>query len=248
MNYRKDDRLDFISDCSKNISEMGADTDLRNISNSWLVKSASYKYSYNFSWLGLPIIQHPQDILAIQEIIWETKPDVIIETGVARGGSLILSASILHLLNGNGKVLGIDIDIRPHNKDAIEKHPLASRINLIEGSSIDENIVEKIKKYIKPNDRVMVCLDSNHTHDHVYKELQLYSSLVTKDCYLVVMDSVIEDMPRDQFPDRSWGKGNNPKTAIHEFIRQTERFKIDDFITNKLLITVAPDGYLKCIK
>lgn len=208
----------------------------------------NYQYTYNFDWLGLPIIQLPQDILAVQEIIWKTKPDIIIETGVARGGSLILSASILHLLNENGKVVGIDIDIRPHNRKAIENHPLAFRIDLIEGSSIDNRIVDQVTQHIRPDDKVMVILDSNHTHEHVLRELEIYSPSVTKDSYLVIMDTVIDDMPEDYFPNRPWGKGNNPKTAVHEFLKKSDRFEIDDSIHSKLLITVAPDGYLKCTK
>ena len=242
------DIKNFENNRRHNISKISDDSSLRKQGVDFLVQSSLYQYSYNFDWLGLPIIQFPQDMVAIQEIIWQTKPDIIIETGVARGGSLILSASILHLLNENGKVVGVDIDIRPHNRDAIEKHPLAFRIELLQGSSIDEEIVEQVKKHIKPTDKVMVILDSNHTHEHVLKELEVYSHLVTKGCYLVVMDTVIADMPDDYFPDRPWGAGDNPKTAVHEFLKATDRFEIDESIHNKLLITVAPDGYLKCIK
>ena len=205
-------------------------------------------YIYNFDWLGLPIIQLPQDIVAIQEIIWKTKPDLIIETGVARGGSLILSASILHLLNGSGMVVGVDIDIRTHNREAIENHPLAHRIELIQGSSVDKSVVKEVESHIQKNTRVMVILDSNHTHEHVLKELELYSLFVTNGCYLCAMDTAIEDMPEDYFPDRPWGKGDNPKTAVHEFLKTEDRFEIDESIHSKLLITVAPDGYLRCIK
>lgn len=224
---------------AKNLQKQGVD---------FVGNTGESKYSYNFDWLGLPIIQFPQDIVAMQEIIWDTKPDIIIETGVARGGSLILSASILHLLNGKGKVVGIDIDIRPHNREAIENHPLSHRIELIQGSSIDKNVVEQAKSHIKPGDRVMVILDSNHTHEHVLKELEFYSPFVTKDCYLVVMDTTIDDMPENYFPDRPWGKGDNPKTAVHEFLKTSDRFEINESIHNKLLITVALDGYLKCLK
>lgn len=243
-----DDRIKFQKNRKININEIGKDYDLIKKSQDWFLKSSDKSYSYNFDWLGLPIIQFPQDIVAMQEIIWSTKPDLIIETGVARGGSLILSASILHLLNGNGRVIGVDIDIRPHNREAIEGHPLSHRISLIQGSSIDQSVVDQVKQHIKPGDRVMVILDSNHTHEHVLKELQLYSPFVTKDCYLAVMDTVVEDMPDDYFPDRPWGKGDNPKTAVHAFLKETDRFEIDASIHNKLLITVAPDGYLKCLK
>lgn len=205
------------------------------------------QYTYNFDWLGLPIIQLPQDIIALQEIIWKTKPDIIIETGVARGGSIIFHASMLHLLNGDGKVIGIDIDIRPHNRKNIEDHPLSFRVNLIQGSSIELSTVEAVKALLKPTDKVMVILDSNHTHDHVLKELELYSTFVTKNCYLVVLDTWVEDLPDDLFHNRPWGKGDNPKTAVHKFMDTTARFEIDKMVPNKLALTCAPDGYLKCI-
>jgi cephalosporin hydroxylase len=238
----------FLESRLDNIKRLTAEKNIQQLGLDFLLRSCDFKYSYNFDWLGLPIIQFPQDIIAIQELIWKTKPDLIIETGVARGGSLILSASILHLLNGNGRVLGIDIDIRPHNREAIENHPLAFRIDLLQGSSIDQEMITQVEKYVKQTDRVMVILDSNHTHDHVSEELKLYSPLVTQDCYLVVMDTIVDDMPDDFFPDRPWGTGNNPKTAVHEFLQQSDRFEIDESIHHKLLITVAPDGYLKCIK
>lgn len=243
-----DDRVEFQKTRQEKIDALSKDFELLKKSQDFFKQISDKFYSYNFDWLGLPIIQFPQDIVAIQEVIWKTKPDLIIETGVARGGSLILSASILHLLNGNGRVIGVDIDIRTHNREAIENHPLAHRISLVQGSSIDHSIVDQVKKYIKSGDRVMVILDSNHTHQHVLEELRLYSPFVTKDCYLVVMDTVVEDMPEDYFPDRPWGKGDNPKTAVHAFMKETNRFEIDASIHNKLLITVAPDGYLKCIK
>jgi len=230
------------------IEKLAKNKQLRNTSLSFIKDCGALGYQYNFDWLGVPIIQVPQDIVAIQEIIWKTKPDVIIETGVARGGSLILSASILHLLNGNGKVIGIDIDIRDHNRAAIESHSLAFRINLIQGSSIEPSTIEQVNNFIKAEDKVMVILDSNHTHEHVLKELNLYSPLVTKDCYLIVMDTLVDDMPADYFKDRSWGENNNPKTAVHEFLKSSDRFEINESMHNKLLITVAPDGYLKCIK
>jgi cephalosporin hydroxylase len=205
------------------------------------------KYSYNFKWLGRPIIQLPQDMIAIQEIIWGIKPDLIIETGIAHGGSLIFSASILELI-GHGEVLGIDIDIRPHNLEAIEKHPMSKRIKMIEGSSIDVGIISKVKNYAAGKDRVLIILDSNHTHDHVLAELNAYSSLVSKDSYCIVLDTLIEDIPDKFYADRPWGVGDNPKTAVWEFLKNNDRFEIDKSIENKLLITVAPDGYLKCIK
>ncbi len=220
---------------------------LQELTNQWFVESCKYKYSYNFSWMGRPIIQFPQDIMAMQEIIWQVKPDLIVETGIAHGGSLIFYASMLELI-GEGQVLGIDVDIRQHNRVEIEQHPMFKRITMIEGSSIDEEIAKQVYDLAKGKSRILLVLDSNHTHDHVLKELELYSPLVTKDSYLVVFDTVVEDMPEDFFPDRPWGKGNNPKTAVWEFLKTNKRFKVDKNIEAKLLITVAPDGYLKCLE
>jgi len=230
------------------IKKLSQDKNLRDLTLNWMIATAKYKYSLNFNWLGLPIIQRPQDMIAMQEIIWQVKPDLIIETGIAHGGSLIFYASMLELLGGEGQVLGIDIDIREHNRVEIEKHPMFKRITLIQGSSIDESIVKQVYDIAKGKKQVLVALDSNHTHEHVLRELQLYSPLVTKGSYLVVFDTIIQDMPEDFFSDRPWGKGNNPKTAVWEFLKTNERFEIDREIENKLLITVAPDGYLKCIK
>jgi cephalosporin hydroxylase len=184
----------------------------------------------------------------MQEIIWQVEPDLIIETGIAHGGSLILYASMLELLSGDGLVLGIDIGIREHNRVEIEKHPMFKRITMIQGSSTAEDIVRQVHDFAKGKKQVLVALDSSHTHDHVLKELQLYSPFVTRGSYLVVFDTLIEDMPEGFFPDRPWGKGNSPKTAVWEFLKKNDRFVIDKDIGNKLLITVAPDGYLKCIK
>lgn len=226
---------------------------LKKISNDWIVESATYKYSYNFEWLGRPIIQYPQDIIAIQEIIWKVQPDLIIETGIAHGGSLILSSSMLELnaiCGGAQKaeVLGIDIDIREHNRVAIESHPMYKRISMIQGSSTSSEVIQQVKDKTKGKGRVLVILDSNHTHEHVFAELKAYAPLVSKGSYCVVFDTVIEDMPEGSFPDRPWGKGNNPKTAVHEFLKTHDEFEIDKSIENKLMITVAPDGYLKRMK
>lgn len=231
-----------------NLALMRDDDSLKNACTDLVKTLGEYKYTYNFTWLGLPIIQCPQDIVAVQELIWRVKPNVIIETGIARGGSLMLSASMLQLLNGDGKVIGIDVDIRESNRKAIEAHPLSFRIKMLEGSSVDSEIIKQVESCIKKTDQVLVILDSNHTHAHVLNELQLYGPFVTKDSYLVVMDTNIEDMPEGYFSDRPWGKGNNPKTAVHEFLGMTDRFEVDESIPNKLLITVAPDGYLRCIK
>lgn len=231
-------------------------------SQKWLEVSMKEKYVYNFDWLGRPIIQYPQDIVAMQELIWDTQPDLIIETGIAHGGSLLLSASMLAMLDycdaakykknlkptdSKRKVIGIDIDIRPHNRKAIEDHPLGHLIQMFEGSSISMDIVEQVKQAAKGYKRILVCLDSMHTHNHVLAELEAYASLVTPGCYCIVFDSFIEDMPSDLFPDRPWNPGNSPKTAVWEYLKNHPEFKIDKSIQNKLQITVAPDGFLKKI-
>ena len=214
----------------------------------WMIRSIGQRYSYGFSWLGRPIIQYPQDIMALQEIIWRVKPRLIVETGIAHGGSLIFHASMLELLGGDGLVVGIDIDIRAHNRIEIERHPMFKRARMIEGSSIDPAIVEEVHRMADDRGPVLVALDSNHTHDHVLQELQAYAPLVTAGSYLVVFDTVVEDMPPGSFPDRPWDKGNNPKTAVHEFLLTNDRFEIDREIEAQLQITAAPDGYLRCVR
>jgi len=220
-------------------------------------------YEYNFDMLGRPIIQMPQDIVAMQEIIWKVKPDLIIETGIAHGGSLILSAAMLTMLEyadavSNGsvvnpmlpkrKVVGIDVDIRAHNKDAIEAHPMASRIQMIQGSSVAQEIVDQVKQIVSSYNKILVCLDSNHTHEHVLAELDAYAPLVSFGSYCIVFDTNVEDLPADLSADRPWGPGDNPKTAVWEYLKSHSEFEIDKSIQNKLLITVAPDGYLKRIR
>ena len=232
------------------IKKLGKDTSLKRLSNKWMMDSSLYEYSYHFKWLGMPIIQFPQDIIALEEIIWEVKPDLIIETGIARGGSLIFSASMLQLL-GKGTVLGIDIEIREENKEKILQHPLSKRIKMIQGSSIDANVIAKVKKIVKKFKKILVILDSNHSHEHVLNELKTYSKFVKKGSYVVVFDTRIDDIPKKYskvLMKGNWSKGNNPKTAVHEFLKTNKKFEIDSRIENKLLITVAPDGFLKCVK
>ena len=239
----------FENEKVKNIAKQGNDSNLKKTSIKFMEESSTNKYTYNFSWLGRPIIQYPQDIVALQEIIWKVKPDLIIETGIAHGGSLILSASILHLLGGDGHVLGIDIDIRKHNRDEIEKHPMSNRISMIQGSSIDEKTISEVHAFANGKKNIMVILDSNHTHEHVQKELNAYSALVSLNSYLIVFDTAVEDLPEDfDWGGRPWGKGNNPKTAVWEFLKTHDEFEIDSSMDHKLLISVAPDGYLKRIK
>jgi cephalosporin hydroxylase len=230
------------------IRKMASCRSLHEVTREWFIASSQYEYSYHFSWLGRPIIQFPQDVLAMQEIIWSVKPDLIIETGIARGGSLIFYASLLELIGEGGIVVGIDIDIREDNRREIERHPLFKRIRMIQGSSIDPAVVAEVSSLAKGREKILVALDSNHTHDHVLSEMKYYSPFVTQSSYLVVFDTIIEDMPEDFSFNRSWGKGNNPATAVREFLKANDRFVADQEIDNKLLITVAPGGYLKCVK
>ncbi|MDP1559069.1 MAG: cephalosporin hydroxylase family protein [Nitrosomonas sp.] len=231
------------------IEALGKDTEFQHRSRDWLEESMRKSYVYNFSWMGRPIIQNPMDIMAMQEIIWEVKPDLIIETGIAHGGSLIFSASMLELVASctgvEGEVIGIDIDIRPYNRKAIENHPMSKRITLFEGSSIAPEIIAQVKEMAKGRKRILVCMDSNHTHDHVLAELEAYASLTSVGSYCVVFDTFVEDVPADVFHNRPWHPGNSPKTAVWEYLKSHPEFEIDKTIQNKLLITVSPDGYLK---
>lgn len=253
----------FQSQVQANVAGLSADKDVQGLSRIWSRETNQYGYTYNFSWLSRPIIQYPQDIVAMQEIIWTVKPDLIIETGIAHGGSLIFSASMLALLDlcdaikndektdpkiSKRKVLGIDIDIRSHNRSAIENHPMASRIQMIQGSSIDPKIIEQVDIVAKNHKNILVYLDSDHTFEHVLSELEAYTPLVSLGSYCVVFDTLIEDMPAEMFSKRDWGPGNNPKTAVKEFLKRNSEFQIDSDIHDKLLITVSPDGYLKRIR
>lgn len=238
----------FKIEVEQNIEGLKKDRDLQELSRNWLCETARYKYSYNFSWMGRPIIQYPQDMIAMQEIIWTVRPDLIIETGIAHGGSLVYYASLLEMIGGDGFVLGIDIDIRAHNRDAIEAHPMSRRIRMIEGSSVSDEVVAQVAEVASGKKSVLVALDSNHTHEHVLKELKIYAQHVTRGSYIVVFDTIVEDLPGDLVGDRPWGVGNNPKTAVHEFLSGTDEFEIDKNIESKILITVAPDGYLKRVK
>lgn len=239
---------EFEQEKRASIARMGQDRELADLTRRWFGLSCRHKYSYNFSWLGRPIIQFPQDILAMQEIIWQLRPELIVETGIAHGGSLIFYASMLELLGGEGRVVGIDIDIRPHNRAEIEKHPMFRRIDMIEGSSIDAGVAGRVREMARGRRPVLVVLDSNHTHDHVLAELRAYAPLVTAGSYLVVFDTVVEHMSKDFFPDRPWGPGDNPKTAVEAYLKESNRFAVDRAIDDKLLISVAPGGFLRCLK
>ncbi len=228
------------------IKAMGEDQELRQKSLDWMLHADKYKYTYNYSWMGRPIIKYPNDILILQEMIWSLKPDYIVETGIAHGGSIIFSASMLELL-GHGEVIAVDIDIRKHNRDEIEKHPMNKRITMIEGSSIDPEIVNAIKEKVKGK-KVLVCLDSNHTHEHVLEELRMYADMVNVGSYIVCPDTFVEYFPKGYCNDRPWDVGNNPMTALIAFLKEDDRFEIDKDIDNKLMITEGFDGYLKRIK
>jgi len=254
---------EFHDQVKKNIENSGNDQDMQDLSRIWLRDTLKHCYSYNFSWMERPIIQYPQDIAAMHELIWQIKPDLIIETGVAHGGSLIFSASMLAMIEycdaiESGKmldpkhptrrVLGIDIDIRDHNRTAIEAHPMSNRIDMIQGSSISSEIIAQAHEIASQYQRILVCLDSNHTHEHVLAELEAYAPLTSKGSYCVVFDTIVEDLPDNMFPDRPWGKGNNPKTAVWEYLKMHTDFEIDKQIDHKLLISVAPEGYLKRVR
>ncbi len=240
-----------------NIAESALIEGLKLQARSWSMLTNLIGYTYKFEWMSRPIIQYPQDILAVQEIVSRTKPDLIVETGIAHGGSLVLSASLLCLLDvmeglnprqSPRKVVGVDIDIRPHNRKALDEHPLRFKMELIEGSSIDPDIIQQVRSHADGVERVLVSLDSNHTHEHVLAELNAYADLVSVGSYCIVFDTAIEDLPAGSFPDRPWDVGNNPKTAVHEWLKSHPEFEIDKDIDNKLLISVAPDGYLKRVK
>ncbi len=251
----------FQQEVRQNIQGLGGDVELQALSKVWMRDIAKHKWVYNFSWFGRPAIQFPTDAWAMQELIWAVRPDLIIETGIAHGGSLIFYASMLAMLDmcdaieeggtidprvSKRKVLGLDIDIRAHNKEAIEAHPMATRIQMIQGSSVSPEVTSQVRDIARGYQKVMVCLDSNHTHDHVLAELEAYAPLVSHGSYCVVFDTLVEDMPADLCTDRPWGPGNSPKTAVHEYLRRhAGTYDIDRDIQHKLLLTVAPDGYLK---
>ncbi len=258
-----DPAAQFKQEVQDNIKGLAGDQELQALSREWTRDSARHKWSYNFRWMGRPAIQFPNDAWAMQELIWEIKPDLVIEAGIAHGGSLVCYASLLAMLDvaeavesgvvmdpckTRRKVLGLDIDIRPHNRDAIERHPMHPWIQMIQGSSIAPDVVAQVHEIAKGYNRILVSFDSNHTHDHVLAELQAYASLVTPGSYCIVFDTIVEDMPAELSGNRPWGPGNNPKTAVWEYLKTHPEFQIDANIPHKLQITVAPDGYLKRVR
>lgn len=251
---------DFAKETEARLATNASNAALMNANARFMYESIRTQYSYNFMVLGRPIIQYPQDMIAVQELIWKVKPDLVIETGIAHGGSLILSASMLALLDycdaveagqtldpkaTRRRVLGIDIDIRAHNRAAIEAHPMAHRIDMLQGSSVAPETVAEVRKRAAGHERIMVFLDSNHTHEHVLTELEAYAPLVSRGSYCVAFDTVIEDLPAGMYPDRPWDVGNNPKTAVREFLSRNHDFEVDESMDAKLLISVAPGGYLR---
>lgn len=252
IQMKNDPINEFIAQSKQRIASYAENSALQSTYKAFLDELVKAQYAYNFYWMGVPVIQAPQDLQALQEIIWRVKPDLIIETGVAWGGSIVFSASMLAMLEGcsqikNARVIGIDIDIRPHNRQRIENHPMANKITLVEGSSVDPGVIEFVSK-MAAGRRVMVCLDSNHTHEHVLQELRAYGPLVSKDSYCMVGDTGIEDISSDAMFDRPWSKGNNPKTAVWQYLSENDSFEIDQEFDQKLLLTSAPNGYLRKVK
>ncbi|KAB7610070.1 cephalosporin hydroxylase [Amylibacter sp. SFDW26] len=254
---------DFVKEVEDRVASYVNEKEMRKAASDFMRASTQPKYCYNFSWQTRPIIQYPQDMVAVQEIIWDVKPDLIVEMGIAHGGSLIYNASILAMLDmceaiedgrtidpaqSKRRILGVDIDIREHNRIEIEKHPMSSRIDMIQGSSIAPEIIQQVKDYAADYERILVCLDSNHTHSHVLAELEAYAPLTSVGSYCVVFDSIVEDLPEDMYPDRPWGPGDNPKTALWDYVERHPEFEIDKQMFEKLLISVCPDGFLKRVK
>lgn len=240
----RDDRDEFGERRRTNIQSMAADRLLARAAVNVTAELDRYHYTYMWDWLGLPIIQPPEDIVLMQEIIWDSMPQVVVETGVARGGSVILYSSIMELL-GEGHVVGVDIDIRSHNRKAIQSHPLGKRVRLVEGSSIDPATLAQVRREIGDAERVMVVLDSDHSHDHVLEELRSYGRLVTPGQFLVIADTVLEEIPRQDHRPRQWGPGDNPRTALDQFLEECQDFEQDPLINGKALLSHSRGGFLR---
>ena len=238
--------LDFQEWRKKLLASQSKDIQFKNSSSNWMQLAVDNKYSYQFDWLGVPIIQMPEDLILFQDIVYKTQPDLIIETGVARGGSVVFWASIQKLCGITGKVLGVDIDIRQHARNAIINSSFKDEIYLIEGSSVEDQVVSQVKNHVSYHKKIMVVLDSNHTHEHVLSELEIYSKFVTKDCFMLILDTVIDDLNID--PDRSWGPGSSPKSAVKEFmLKNSAEFTREQSYEDRALLSVAPYGYWRKI-
>jgi cephalosporin hydroxylase len=249
-----DDSEEFERQVRERVEQNLDDAELRAASSTWIRAADRAKYEYNFSWLGLPVIQYPQDLLAMQQLIWELRPRAVVETGVARGGSLIFYASMLELVGGEGRVIGVDIDVRDHNRRRIEAHPLSGRVELVEGSSVEPAVLAEVRERVgagAPAEQagpVLVCLDSNHSHAHVLAELRAYAPLVRAGSYIVVFDTIIEALEPEGPADRPWSATDNPATATRAFLAECDRFEVDRRFDGQLLITSNPGGFLRCLK
>lgn len=242
-----DDRLEFEEMKRKQALALGADGAMQKRSADLFDALNAYDFSYLWSWMGAPIIQTPTDIMATQEVIWATRPDVIIETGVARGGSVLFMASLLELM-GKGKVIGVDIDIRAHNRDTIEKHPMSKRVTLIEGGSVDADTLAQVRAEIPAGARVMVILDSDHSRDHVLAECRAYGAMVTPGCYLVVADTIVAHLAGDSIArrrSRVLEPGNDPDAAAKAYLAEAPDFEVDPVLNAKLILSSSPGGYLR---
>lgn len=245
----QDPIAEFFEERQADIKEMASDQSLRDKTLDWMLHANKYKYSYNFTWMGRPIIKFPSDMIIQQELMWNLRPDVVIETGIAHGGSVIFTAAMMEMMGINGEVIGIDIDIRKHNRDAIEAHPMAKRITMYEGNSVEAEMIEKVRRHTVGKRCVMVILDSLHSHEHVYKELLAYAPMATVGSYCIVLDTFIEFFPKGYYSStRPWDVGDNPYTAMQQYLSESELFQIDRNLTHKGMITEAIDGYLKRVR
>ncbi|MDG1286926.1 MAG: CmcI family methyltransferase [Rickettsiales bacterium] len=239
----------FLDERHADIVKMGQDEELRQKSLEWMHHADKYKYTYNYSWMGRPVIKYPNDMMIQQELMWALKPDLVIETGIAHGGSIIFTAAMMEMMGIDGEVVGIDIDIRKHNRDAIEAHPMMKRITMYEGDSVSSEMVEKVRAHTEGKKCVMVILDSLHSHEHVYKELQAYADMTTVGSYCVLPDTFIEFFPKGYYSDtRPWDVGDNPYTAMQQYMSEVNHFEIDKSLTHKAMITETIDGYLKRVR
>jgi len=247
---QSDDRAEFEETKRQQCLALGNDDPVFEKSLDLITTMDKYDYSYLWSWMGVPIIQMPADVMATQEVIWATKPDVIIETGVARGGSVLFMASLLEILGG-GKVIGVDIDIRAHNRTTIEDHAMSKRVRLIEGGSVDDDTLASVRAEIPESARVMVVLDSDHSREHVLSECRAYGPMVTDGCYMVVADTLLGHVTEESAPkerSKMLFKGDEPLSALNDYLAETDRFEIDPVLNGKLVISSSPGGYVKCVK
>ncbi len=243
---KTDPVTEFLAERKADIERMRTDEELRELSLKWMLHADKYKYTYNFSWMGRPIIKFPSDMVAQQEVMWRTRPDLVIETGIAHGGSVVFSASMQQMMQiPNAEVVAVDIDIRKHNRELIEAHPMARHITMYEGDSTSDEMIAKVKRHLEGKKSVMVILDSSHTEEHVFRELERYGDFVTPGNYLILPDTFIEFFPKGYYANRPWDVGNNPYTAMRRFLEMQNDFTIDREVGGKLMICEGIDGYLR---